>query len=365
MRRQAIISSCLLPAGILLFGLGFAPKGMAQSAPQASVDTDWTINVLEEDDFWAPDNRDRHYTHGIRFSTTTGDVQQAEWEAPFNWLAAVTPAFALPSGIGASPGVSRRYNLIPLGQNIYTPENGGLINPNPRDRPYAGWAYAGIGLMQDTSGETFEELALKLGLVGPGSLANRTQTRFHLLINVGTFKGWHAQLRNEPAADLYFEKKWRYFHPLNSQDPHKEWGWEIIPQAGARVGNVYDYLAGGSMIRIGRNLFVDYGPPHIDLNTGADYFNPVRATVGDAAFYAFIGGETRIVGHNIFLDGNDFTASPSVAKRSLVGDFEAGLAASWRHFRMSYTYVYRSQEFFHQHAPDHYGSLNLTFRVPF
>ena len=28
-------------------------------------------------------------------------------------------------------------------------------------------------------------------------------------------------------------------------------------------------------------------------------------------------------------------------------------------------YVYRSEEFEHQHAPDHYGSLNLTFRASF
>jgi hypothetical protein len=71
------------------------------------------------------------------------------------------------------------------------------------------------------------------------------------------------------------------------------------------------------------------------------------------------------VAHNIFLDGNDFKASAHVPKRPLVGDLEGGIAALWGHWRLAYSYVYRSEEFVHQHAPDHYGALNLTLRLPF
>lgn len=339
------------------FVLAIAVSILVTPAPRARADEAWTGSIVEEDDFWAPDNRDRHYTHGIRFSATSGDVHDPGWNAPFEWLASGLPVF----GGGSDPDVVRRYNLV-FGQNIYTPENGGLNNPDPHDRPYAGWLYGGVGLMQDSHGDEFEELDLKLGAVGPGSMANETQTKFHLLINVATFRGWHAQLHDEPALDLFYTRKWRIWRPI---DGDRDWGWDVIPEASARVGNVYDYLAGGGMIRLGRNLRVDYGPPHVDLNTGSDYIDPDRADVGGVGFYAFAGAEGRAIARNIFLDGNSFKASPSVDRLPLVGDIESGLAGTWGHWRLAYTYVYRSEEFEHQHAPDHYGSLNLTFKQPF
>ena len=220
---------------------------------------------------------------------------------------------------------------------MYTPEDFTRVNPDPRDRPYAGWLYGGVGLMQDTPElapggiDRFDELALKLGIVGPGSLANQTQTRYHLLIDVAPFKGWHAQLRNEWAGDLFYEHKWR-FH----DEDEGGFGWDAIPQWSLRVGNVYDYVGGGGMLRWGRNLRVDYGPPHIDLNTGADYINTDRLMPGtDWGFYFFAGGEARAVAHNIFLDGNDFKSSAHVDKIPAVADLELGAAVVHRHFRLA------------------------------
>jgi lipid A 3-O-deacylase len=327
----------------------------APARTQQAADTHWTETILEEDDYWAPHNHDRHYTHGIRFSGTSGDVHDPLWLEPFSWFGAVFPEAA---------DASRRYNLIPLGQNIYTPQNYTLVKPDPRDRPYAGWLYGGAGLMQDTPGDSdgidrFDDLELKLGLVGPGSLAHATQTRFHLLIDVAPFAGWHAQLHDEPTLDLFYQHKWR-FHGENDA----ACGWDAIPQWDLRIGNVYDYAGAGGMVRFGRNLRADYGPPHIDLNTGADYINPSRMT-GAWGVYSFLGTEVRAVAHNIFLDGNDFKSSPSVDKYPAVGDLEAGLAVFYEHFRLAYSYIWRSPEFVHQTGGDHYGSLNLTVDIKF
>ena len=327
-------------------------------AQQAAPDNDWTETVLEEDDYWAPHNHDRHYTHGIQFSGTSGDVHDPFWLGPFNWLGGFTPAFP------DAPDVSRRYDLIPLGQNIYTPDNPNLFTPDPRDRPYAGWLYGGAGMMQDTPGErdgvdSFDDLEMKLGLVGPGSLAHETQTSFHLLIDVAPFAGWHAQLHDEPTLDLFYQHKWRY-HGENDQG----YGWDAIPQWDLRVGNVYDYAGAGGMLRLGRNLRADYGPPHIDMNLGANYINPSRM-VGNWGFYGFIGTEARAVAHDIFLDGNDFKSSPSVDKYPAVDYLESGVALFYDHFRLAYSYIWETPEFVHQAGPDHYGSLNLTVDIKF
>ncbi|HEX7966883.1 MAG TPA: lipid A deacylase LpxR family protein, partial [Stellaceae bacterium] len=350
-----------------LAAIAFA-YGTLAAPPSRADDPAWVTSIVEEDDFWAPHNKDRHYTHGIRLSLTSPDVQSPLWQAPFNAIASFTPAFPDQPASAAINGesIARRYNIIPLGQNMYTPENFALVNPDPRDRPYAGWLYGGIGLMQDTPGtpedpvDRFDELALKLGIVGPGSLAHDTQKYYHLLIQVSPLQGWHAQLRNEPAGDLYYERKWRHHGETASG-----WGWDAIPQAGLRVGNVFDYAAAGGMVRLGHNLRVDYGPPHIDHNTGADYLNLERLTAGDWGIYFFVGGEARAVAHNIFLDGNDFKSSAHVDKIPLVGDAEGGLAFFYWHFRLAYTLVYRSNEFVHQTGPDRYGSLNLTLHLKF
>jgi hypothetical protein len=339
----------------------------ASAAPAQADNPAWVTSIVEEDDFWAPDNKDRHYTHGIRLSVSSPDVHSAFWQAPFRWIGSFTSAFPeQDASLAGGESIARRYNLIPLGQNMYTPQNPALVNPDPRDRPYAGWLYGGVGIVQDTPGtsaekvDRFDELQLTLGVVGPGSLANAMQTHYHLMIDVSPFQGWHAQLHDEPAVDLYYERKWRHHGETESG-----WGWDAIPQAGVRLGTVFDYAAAGGMLRLGRNLRVDYGPPHIDMNTGAEYLNLERLTAGDWGIYAFIGSEVRAVGHNIFLDGNDFKSSASVEKIPVVGDAEVGAAFFWWHLRLAYSLIYRSNEFVHQTGPDHYGSLNLTLHLAF
>ncbi len=300
---------------------GWAAAAVACLAAQAMPalagppDPAWVTSFVEEDDFWAPHNKDRHYTHGVRVAFTSPDVHSPFWQAPFDWIGSVTTAF-------------------------------------PSKDPSLGSAAEPI--------DRFDALQLNLGIVGPGSLANAMQTHYHLLIQVAPFQGWHAQLHNEPAADLYYERKWRHHG-----ESEGGWGWDAIPQAGARVGNVYDYLAAGGLLRVGRNLRVDYGPPHIDLNTGAEYLNLERLTAGDWGIYFFVGGEARAVAHNIFLDGNDFKSSAHVQKIPAVGDAEMGAAFFWWHLRLAYTLIYRSPEFIHQTGPDHYGSLNLTLHLSF
>jgi len=337
----------------MLFGCALAQPALAREP-----DSVWTASVVEEDDYWTPGTQDRHYTHGIRLSTSTGDIGSALWRAPFDFLGENTPLFAQPDGAD----IARRYNIVILGQNMYTPEDWRPFNPDGRDWPFAGWLYSGVGMMQDTDGKSFEELDLKLGLVGPGSLANQTQTKYHLLINVQPFNGWHTQLHNEPTLDLYYARKWRLPLPVSEDEL---WGFDLLPEAGARVGNVFDYASVGGMARFGANLKMDYGPPHIEMNSGADYINPTRAVRGDLGGYVFAGALGRVVARNIFLDGNSFKSSPHVSKIPAVGDFEGGFALLYQHWRLAYTYVFRTHEFESEAGYDHYGSLNLTFGASF
>jgi hypothetical protein len=329
--------------------LGFtclvAAPGRAQVA-----DSGWRILAIEEDDIWAPRNQDRHYTHGVRLDATSGDLLDPTYQRAFEIL----PNF--PNGGERS----RRFEFM-LGQNIYTPEDLSLIRPDPRDRPYAGWLYVGFGLMQNTDRRQLDRLVLRLGTVGKSSEAGSTQISFHTIIDARRPKGWAYQVKDEATLDLYAERKWRTIAHLIPKDGIAV---DLIPQVGVRAGNVFDYVSAGGMVRFGRNLANDYGPPHIDENLGSSEINPAYGE-GNWAWYVFAGAEGRLIARNIFLDGNTFKTSPNVATKRLVGDLEAGIAILYSHLRIGYTLVQRSKEFDSQVGIDQFGSINLGFRISF
>src|SRR5690606_11361764 len=115
--------------------------------------------VYENDSLY---NRDSHYTSGVRLSWIPGSRE--------------TPRGALDiaSAIPWSPRDGQVLHGYSLGQNMYTPSDISLEEPPKDDRPYAGWLYGTIGLGVET-GLQLDQVVLALGMVGPASLAERTQ----------------------------------------------------------------------------------------------------------------------------------------------------------------------------------------------
>ena len=124
----------------------------------------------------------------------------------------------------------------------------------------------------------------------------------------------------------------------------------------------YDALmqaAGGLILRVGRDLPDDYGPPRIRPSLpGSDFFVPT----GAFGWYLFAGVEERAVARNIFLDGNTFAHSRSVDKNTWVGDFQYGIAVTVGATRIALTEINRTREFEGQQHPDSFGALTVGFR---
>src|SRR3546814_3231584 len=68
--------------------------------------------------------------------------------------------------------------------------------------------FRSIGLVSE-NGDQLDNLELNVGVVGPWSLADKTQIEYHKLIDVQVPEGWENQLENEPGVVLYYERKWR------------------------------------------------------------------------------------------------------------------------------------------------------------
>lgn len=82
----------------------------------------------------------------------------------------------------------------------------------------------------------------------------------------------------------------------------------------------------------------------------------------DFAWYLFAGAQGRAVARDIFLDGNTFSSSHSVDKKTFVADFQAGAAVIYRGVRLAATQVYRTREFDGQPQADRFGAISLSVR---
>jgi len=337
MRRTPLLTILLLSAT--------ASSALAQTAiPSTAVplvpDMRGTLSFTAENDVFGG-GTDRYYTNGVLLS----------WQSPSADLP--WPLAALDRNLDFVLGPGQLRWGLSFGQNIYTPQDTDRRIPDPRDRPYAGYLYGAASLTRST--ERTQTLAeVQLGVVGPAALGEFVQNNYHDLINVPRAEGWDRQLKDEPAATLLLERRWRV--PLGTLGG---WQTEAIPVVSGAVGNVATYAAAGALFRIGQGLEADWGPVRIrPALAGSGFFQPRQ----EFGWYVFAGGEARGVARDIFLDGNTWRDGPRVDKRNLVGDFQAGVAVMWRGVRLAYTQVLRSEEFYGQTSRQSFGSVSVSFR---
>lgn len=335
--------------------LSMAPQVMAQTAPASDAasapatvrvsvpppDPSGTLTFTAENDLFGG-STDRYYSNGVLLSWRS---PSADLPAPFAWIDDRLNWLLGPGTL--------RWGLS-LGQNLYTPEDKYRNPPDPRDRPYAGHLYAAFSLSRST-GATQTLFELQAGVVGPSALGEEVQNNYHRLIRVRRLDGWDSQLKDEPTLNAVVERRWRV--PLGTLAGFDT---EVMPSAVLAAGNVSIYAGGGALLRLGQGLDADWGPTRIrPALAGSSFFQPRQ----DFGWYVFAGLDARAVGRDLFLDGNTFLNNgPSVHRRPLVGEAQAGAAVFWHGTRLTYTQVIRSEEFYGQRSTQTFGSISASFR---
>lgn len=309
----------------------------------AAKDRVFTMNS-ENDKFLA--GTDQNFTNGLRFGVDFGEASQPRWLERFFDALPVLPK-----------GFDERVLTLAIGQNMYTPQDTTTSVLIPADRPYAGWLYieAAAQFRMTNHRDIF---TLQLGVTGPTSGAGAVQRWFHNLRGIEQPMGWPNQIKTEPGLVVGYARIWDFFTALENT----AWGFSISPYLSGVAGNIYTYGAGGIMVRFGKGLDADNGPPPriMPAAPGSGYFGKA----GKFAAYLFASAEGRAVARNIFLDGNTFTDSHSIPKKHILGQFQAGLviiaAAGWR---ISYAQTWQTREFMGQPEKHSYGTI--TFSVLF
>ncbi|AWK86393.1 lipid A deacylase LpxR family protein [Azospirillum thermophilum] len=318
-------------------GPAAAPDGAERAGPSIGF---WIDNDL------FGGNTDRYYTNGFQFYYFSGDRPTY---GSIDWLADLVP-WIEPDGV-------RRYGFA-FGQNIYTPSNLRARNPDPTDRPYAGWLYGRLSILNEAP-RAVDRIDLDLGMVGPASLAEQTQKAVHKVVRGATYpEGWRYQLRDEPGVVLGYEHVWRGERP-NTLGPLE---WDLSPHVAGSVGNVLTMGAAGATLRLGGNMPAPVGALVMRPTSSIPYQDSDGRQSGTRGFswYVYTSAEGRAVGRNIFLDGNSDKPGRSVEKRTLVGAVQAGVALRYGRYGLTYAQTIQTPEFEGQKSLTNYGSLRLS-----
>ena len=313
---------------------------------------------------------DRNYTNGVSVTAASHavpgelDPNCLLWPAQLHagLIRRLDPEFLRDGG-----GAALAQNVVvKIGQSMYTPADPDRSDLIADDRPYAGLLYAGLSWNRrrhdpKTDLEKLDTREITLGVIGPLSLAHETQDLIHDLRGLDKFKGWHNQLKNEPAVELAREQKYRDFRGSTTIIPG--FSADTIRALGLRLGNIETSASAGIEGRIGWNLPNDFGsypirpaaenrPPAPALaGTQTDRFAAVRPGV-----HLFGALEAKLVAYDFSLDGNLFRESHSVTRRPFVVQAAFGFSVQ-RPFaghgaRLAVMRVYRSREFEEQPPAD-------------
>ncbi len=346
----ALACTALVLLASALPGLGAEARPTASTAETSTAST---LILTEENDFFA--GTDEHYTNGIKATWISGDLKHyAEDER--------LPDFVLPY-LKSLPFVNepgQQYNVaLSLGQNMYVPRNTQTEAAQPDDRPYAGWSYLSLALHAKTANQ-LDSFETSLGVIGPAALAGQTQNNYHTLMGFKRVDGWRNQIHDEPGLLLSWQRTLR----ATRVDLGRDVAWDLLPHFGATLGNVMTHAAAGFETRIGYRLPWDFGTSLIQPGGGVSApADPNDLRLRQDTFlglHLFAGAEGRAVARNVFLDGNTWEHSPRVPKKPLVADFMAGIGLVLGRAKLTYTHVYRTEEYDGQKGPQKFGSVNLA-----
>lgn len=249
------------------------------------------------------------------------------------------------------------YLAFAISHEMYTPREFNNPELQSDDRPYAGWLYGSFALHQSNA-YTLDTVELQIGIVGPSAKAEQLQRFIHDHILGDPVDGWQHQLSDEPGINLAYHHHERFVLASKYESL-------FIPRIGAVIGNVRTELDAGMLYRRGVNLPADFGQnlmvvPGLDsaipaYNKGAVKYRPAYS------YYLQLQADLRLIGRDLFLEGNSYKESHSVEPYPLVGRFGGGVGGSYNQYEASLIYTVESKSFTQQPKFHAFGSLLFTY----
>jgi hypothetical protein len=240
-----------------------------------------------------------------------------------------------------------------LAQFMFTPQNISLADIQYDDRPYGGALYAIHSLQSiDTAQRIKVTTELFLGVIGPISLAEESQTQVHRLINYTKPEGWDHQVSNDIIVNYNITIEKQILYPSKRI--------LLVGFIETYSGTLYNAAGLGFMLRIGKFK---------------DYFSGIEKPTGHLKnkyqLYVFMKPIARVVISNALLEGgliNELTASQEgytlnkdqIERLTVL--YDVGLTFEMPKFSISIIQKLRTAEFKGSHSQE-VGNITLQFKL--
>jgi hypothetical protein len=259
---------------------------------------------------------------------------------------------------GAATDTWLRYGI---GHKFFTPDDVTLSTLQEDDRPYAGWLFASLDIVNETDttladvrGRHYRNtVGLRAGIVGPSAQGDALQKFWHGVCGCDEPQGWHLQLRDEPGLifRIGHERK------LLRRGTPGGFRFELIGSAEAAAGNIYTGAELGGTLRLGWRFNPGWSAISID-----DVAYDDSRVVAPFGAFVFASATGRYVARDIFVDGNTWTHSHSVERRPFVTDQALGVGFHRGRLEVRAGFVRRSLQYETQPQPTRFGSVAFILR---
>ena len=327
----------------------FATAVKASPVKNQEVITSWAQFTFENDVMSIFNKSDDGYSNGLLYSWGKMDYNSFESIKMPAWIRYISDWTYI------NQGDDKRYSLsYGISQRMYTPEKleeSALIED---DRPYAGT------LLWNTKIRSYADnransLGLILGVAGPASLAEQSQTIIHKLIDATTPEGWDNQINNE----LVFRVEGEHIERFYTHDFSDNLAFDSSSYSQAGLGNLSSDIGTGLTIRLGNMLDQTYA--NINPKTSG-----APSGVGGAAtdkFYwqLYTSLYASYLFNDLTLNGNTFSDSHSV---ELVNEqilFSLGASILYNNWGMAFSIHRGNYQFEGQQNVSNYGSLTISY----
>ncbi|WOT06087.1 lipid A deacylase LpxR family protein [Shewanella sp. DAU334] len=309
----------------------------------------WRQFIFENDAFGVIDPSDDGYSNGVGYAWGKAPIASYDDIDLPNWLKTASDWTYINQGDEGLYTLS--YAVV---QAMYTPSDLDTPELVEDDRPYAGVLLWHVTMRQFDQNVS-RGLSLDLGVVGPASLAEKTQSTIHGVINARDPQGWEHQLENEAVFRIQSE----YLHRFANFDIADGLATDASFYGQGSLGNFRSEAGFGLVFRLGTGLEQTYST----INpTGSHSANPY-GQISDRGFnwMVYVSAYGGYVLNDITLDGNTFKDSHSVELTHEQGEVSMGVAMRWGSWGLLVSTLRGSKKFEGQIPETDYAGVSISY----
>ncbi len=309
----------------------------------------WYQFSFENDAMGVTNTSDDGYSNGISYSWGRSPYDSFTAIDMPDWLHFISDWTFI------DQGDNNQYSIeFGISQAIYTPdkiEESELIED---DRPYAGTLLWHTKI-RNFANNRANSLGLTLGVAGPASLAEQSQTVIHELIGATPPEGWDNQINNELVFRIDAEHIERFYVSQFTDTI----SFDSSSYSEAGVGNLRSDIGTGLTFRVGNLLEQTYAAiTPVSSRTSTPLTNTIK---NQFYWQLFASVYASYVFNDISLNGNTFSDSHSVDMKHEQALASVGFSVMYNNWTFVFSTHRGNEQFEDQKNISKYGSLTIGY----